>query len=95
MASADARHRGRAALRRDSPRRELRRKARVHHREGELRVRAGDRIPAMGEADRAGVALTGKALDQHPLPRRRARTVRAALRRSRPRGRRHRAGRVD
>ena len=63
-------HRARRPLRRRPPGRDLRRPSGLHHRQAELRVRAGVRAAAVGPPDRPRVAIAGEAVGQHALARR-------------------------
>ena len=93
--AARPRHGAHVALRRRSAGRDVRRQARLHHRQAELRVRAGDRPPALGEAADPVVAVPGAPVGRHPVARRDPGALRAAVRGSRPRRRGQRARRGD
>ena len=64
--------------------RDVRRQARLHHRQAELRLRAGVGAAPVGPDDHARVALAGEALGQHEVARRRPGALRPAGRGPRP-----------
>ena len=63
----------------------------VHHRQAELRVRAGERAAAVGAPARPGVAVAGQAVGRHPVAGRRPGALRPAVRGPRPGRRRQRS----
>ena len=87
--AARARHGARLPLRRRASGRDLRRPARLHHRQAELRVRAGQRAAAVGAPADPGLAVAREALGRHEVAGRRPGPLRPAVRGLRP-GRRRR-----
>ena len=98
------RTRARRPLRRHPRRRDVRRSAPVHHRQAELRLRAGQRPPVVGQPHRARLAAAGQAVGPDELAGRHPRPLRPADRgplhgrrrlHPRRRHRRRRAGRRE
>ena len=77
-------HGARLPLRRRPPGRDLRRPAGVHHRQAELRVRAGQRPAAVGAPARPRVAVEGEAVGRHEVAGRGPGALRPAVRGPRP-----------
>ena len=82
-----ARLRTRRSLRRDTQPGDLRRQAAVHRGQGELRLRACHRPPAVGAEDRSVLTAAGQAVGQHALAARRTGALHPAGRGPDPRWR--------